>query len=339
MLDQAGRVALDLACRKCGRNLRGMLPEGACPECGLSVAHSLSETLDGEGRVQTDVACLKCGYNLRSLTLDGKCPECGSPVAHSIRGDLLQFANPTWVKGLARGATLLLTAGVGAVATILCGLLTSLFLDFHAHGFAALIGAVALPLAVAGAITVPFLTLGGFVRLTAPEPRAGLRPERFSARRACYYSLVSVIPLVGFCAIMVALGGRVLPHWAGALLLTATLIVAFGALPVTLLRQLAALLRRVPDTGHADMARGLSVGILVGDAIVAIPFVTSLFVTRVGTLPGVALLGVLILAGCGLGLLGVLYYARTDFRIAAERAKLHGASNNGDPVALDSGDT
>ena len=339
ILDQAGHVALDLACRNCGRNLRAMLPEGPCPECGLSVAHSLAETLDDEGRVQVDVACLKCAYNLRSLRIDGKCPECGAPVAHSIRGDLLQFADPAWVKGLADGATLLLAAGIGAVVAVACGFLGGQLFVFDRAGVGTAIGAVALAVACIGAIAAPVLALGGLVKLTASEPRVRFRPEGLSARRACDFNLVAVIPLVAFCAVMVALGGRVSPQWAGVSLLMATLIVLFGALPVSLLQHLATLFRRVPDSGHAAMARGLSIGILVGDGIVAIPFVTSLFMARVGTLLGVGFLGMLILAGCGLGLLGVLYYARVDFTIAAERATLHGASDTSDRAADDPSDT
>jgi Zn finger protein HypA/HybF involved in hydrogenase expression len=338
ILDQAGRVALDLACRKCGRNLRAMLPEEACPECGRSVAHSLSETLDDQACVHADIACLKCAYNLRSLRIDGKCPECGSPVADSIRGDLLQFADPSWVKGLATGATLLLAAGIGTGIAVTCGFLGSHLFVFDRAGVGTAIGAVALAVACIGAIAAPFLLLGGLVKLTASEPRISFRPEGLSPRRACHYSLVAVIPLVGFCVIMVALERRISPPWAGVSMLMATLIVLFGALPVSLLRHLAALFRRVPDTGHAATARGLSVVILVGDAIIAIPLVTSLFIARVGTLPGIASIGALILAGCGLGLLGVLYYARADFAKAAEQTKLHAASDSGDRARDDSRD-
>ncbi|HKQ49182.1 MAG TPA: hypothetical protein VJZ71_14015 [Phycisphaerae bacterium] len=40
-LDPAGRIAVDVACRKCGYNLRGLLPDGRCPECGTAVGRSL----------------------------------------------------------------------------------------------------------------------------------------------------------------------------------------------------------------------------------------------------------------------------------------------------------
>jgi hypothetical protein len=320
ILDQPGRVALDLACCKCGRNLRGLLPTDECPQCGLSAAQSLETTLDAEGRVRVDVACLKCGYNLRSLALDGKCPECALPVARSVRGDLLEFADPTWVKRLASGATLLLAGGVSAIPAILCGFLAGLLFDLQREGIGALFGAGALMIAVGGAVLVPLAALAGIEMLTALEPRIRFRREGLSARRVCRYGLAAGVALVAVGVLVVALEGRIVPAWHGAALLTATLIVVFGALPVSLLRHLGALFRRVPDSDHANMACGLSIGILVGDGIVAIPFVTSLFIPLVGDLVFIAFIGLFILAGCGLGLLGTLYYARTDFANAAERA-------------------
>lgn len=40
-LDTDGRIAGDISCRKCGYNLRGLLPDGRCPECGTAVGRSL----------------------------------------------------------------------------------------------------------------------------------------------------------------------------------------------------------------------------------------------------------------------------------------------------------
>ena len=40
-LDDDGRILEDdLACLACGYNLRGLLPDGACPECGTAVGRS-----------------------------------------------------------------------------------------------------------------------------------------------------------------------------------------------------------------------------------------------------------------------------------------------------------
>ncbi|MCZ6655482.1 MAG: hypothetical protein O7D91_20940 [Planctomycetota bacterium] len=40
-LDGAGRVAGDVPCRRCGYNLRGLSPDGRCPECGTAVGRSI----------------------------------------------------------------------------------------------------------------------------------------------------------------------------------------------------------------------------------------------------------------------------------------------------------
>src|SRR5687768_14962896 len=36
-----GQLAHDVACRKCGYNLRGLDANGRCPECGTAVGYSL----------------------------------------------------------------------------------------------------------------------------------------------------------------------------------------------------------------------------------------------------------------------------------------------------------
>ena len=39
-LDSDGRIAQDMRCLNCGYNLRGLLPDGRCPECGIAVGRS-----------------------------------------------------------------------------------------------------------------------------------------------------------------------------------------------------------------------------------------------------------------------------------------------------------
>ncbi len=41
-LDSAGMLAADTICRRCGYNLRGLRPEGVCPECATAIALSLA---------------------------------------------------------------------------------------------------------------------------------------------------------------------------------------------------------------------------------------------------------------------------------------------------------
>src|SRR5512145_2761759 len=39
-VDANGRIDMDVQCVSCGYNLRGLLPEGRCPECGTAVGRS-----------------------------------------------------------------------------------------------------------------------------------------------------------------------------------------------------------------------------------------------------------------------------------------------------------
>ncbi len=41
IVDEKGRVATDLVCPSCRYNLRGLLQNGACPECGLAVEKAI----------------------------------------------------------------------------------------------------------------------------------------------------------------------------------------------------------------------------------------------------------------------------------------------------------
>lgn len=40
-LDAAGRINVDLPCKRCGYNLRTMMPDGRCPECATAVGQAL----------------------------------------------------------------------------------------------------------------------------------------------------------------------------------------------------------------------------------------------------------------------------------------------------------
>ncbi len=40
-LDEAGRLDHSIGCLRCGYDLRGLDPAGDCPECGLTIEHSL----------------------------------------------------------------------------------------------------------------------------------------------------------------------------------------------------------------------------------------------------------------------------------------------------------
>jgi len=77
-----------------------------------------------------DTPCIHCGYNLRGLIGGGMCPECGHAIAESLRGDLLRFANATWLRKVRLGIKMHLWAlclifilGIAKSVTINAGLL------------------------------------------------------------------------------------------------------------------------------------------------------------------------------------------------------------------------
>lgn len=89
------------------------LPEiGAAHDAGAGVE---PPPIPGETSfvVTGDSPCLACGYNLKGLSVFGRCPECGASVERSLRGNLLQFADPGYVKRLHLGAIIVvLSAGL-----------------------------------------------------------------------------------------------------------------------------------------------------------------------------------------------------------------------------------
>jgi hypothetical protein len=61
----------DLPCIRCGYNLRGLKPDGNCPECGAPIRKSLNFAMER-------VLCLACMCPVHpSVT---KCPNCGAPM-------------------------------------------------------------------------------------------------------------------------------------------------------------------------------------------------------------------------------------------------------------------
>jgi hypothetical protein len=69
--------------------------------------------------VAGDILCRTCGYNLRSLSPESLCPECGTRVEFSLRGNLLRFSDPQWLRHVALGLAMqffgLVTATISTI--------------------------------------------------------------------------------------------------------------------------------------------------------------------------------------------------------------------------------
>jgi len=179
----------------------------------VEIAESIpTELLDAAGVIHVDLACRRCGYNLRGLRPEGCCPECGAAIGLSCCGDLLRFADPSWVETLARGATLIFW---GTVVAILGGLMViGVPLITGIRPLAMLIGLVGGAAALYGAwlITQPdpsgigedrYITDRKIVRvallLGLAEPAAHLVREAVRIPFSIAVLLVIVVLLAGLC--------------------------------------------------------------------------------------------------------------------------------------------
>jgi hypothetical protein len=113
-----------------------------------------------------DRHCVQCSYNLRGLPYAGNCPECGTPVENSLRGILLQYASPDYLKSVHQGLSLVLN---GILLMIVFGLV-GVFI-----GLAAATGVGAapawLPLVTGGLGLIPsVMMLLGYWKYTDPDP-------------------------------------------------------------------------------------------------------------------------------------------------------------------------
>ena len=203
-VDQAGLIDQDLSCGRCAHNLRGSPLNGSCPQCNMPLVGLQAKTppvpeklLDDAGTVIADVSCRRCGYNLRGLSRDGRCPECATPVAPSVQRDLLRYAEPKYVRRIARGNSCI---WVGLILALLSsGLLYAGYLVAPAFADSAsdslmLIAAAAGVLLGAASLFGIIAFFCGLWMITAPEPSVfGARQRDRSARLARRCLLASVV--------------------------------------------------------------------------------------------------------------------------------------------------
>lgn len=115
---QGGPVAEETVCVQCKYALKGLMRDGACPECGTAIALSLRIDVPlpiVDGVVTGDTRCGNCFTSLRSLRTSEVCPACSFPVEKAVLASRLATSNEAWLETLQRGCTLL---QLGALAQL-----------------------------------------------------------------------------------------------------------------------------------------------------------------------------------------------------------------------------
>jgi len=192
--------------------------------------------------IEFDVACQRCTYNLRGLRPDGRCPECGAPIHVSLASELLQFADPAWLKRLALGGRIVqVVAVLVALATV-----PSAWLAFQHWKYI-----VAPVFVLSGAVLG--LLAGGWL-LTSPNPRL-LSEERWYANRR----IIRAILVPNFVSVATsALVGSVAPGndlWVLIQIVAGPLGILGLVGIVCLSRYVASLARRLGDQRTMALAK------------------------------------------------------------------------------------
>jgi hypothetical protein len=209
--------------------------------------------LDELDRLAADVTCRRCGYNLRGLGRDQACPECGTGIAWSIRGDLLRFADPPWLRRVARGV-LLLEVTLGALFGV-----TMLTWSGSAGAWAA----VPAPIVFLGGPAATAIGLVGAWLATTPErglfgePLAGIRRL---ARGLC----LVLLPAGPGTGVIGWFFGRMPRMWV---VLVGVVVLACVVAVFAYLRGLA---RRIPDAGLERRTSRLIRGVAVSGGVLAV---------------------------------------------------------------------
>jgi len=218
---------------------------GSTMEPSLPIARTVT---DQQGMLVADVPCRKCGYNLRGLSENTRCPECGVPVGLSLWGDLLRFADPDWVRRVARGLTIMLWM-------IPLGILAGLVAAVLSVWSPVFINVVMLAAGI--------ISFYGAWLMTEPDPSRVGEDANITARKVVRFSLV--VGLLSQPVQMVqelAIASELVLLALGALAIAAALIGLVGEFAKFIYYERLA--RRIPDDKLASRARFLRWGWTVG---------------------------------------------------------------------------
>jgi len=133
--------------------------------------------------------CMHCGYALRGLMAEDLCPECATAVSRSLRGDLLRFCDPTYLRGLQRGTRIVFWSIVLSVAWAVFGDLLIEQLPKLATSDASVLQALRAMNHLIGVLCSICGVLGWWM-LSAPDPAKADRDDSMTARRLVRISVI-----------------------------------------------------------------------------------------------------------------------------------------------------
>ncbi|TVQ52847.1 MAG: hypothetical protein EA377_09315 [Phycisphaerales bacterium] len=225
------------ACTRCGYDLHGLTPDAKCPECATQVAYSLAYPTkvesDSERLKSSHPPCLRCGYDLHGLTPDADCPECGAPVQRSLRGNLLRFSAPEYLRSLSTGLLLILVAVVSQVAITIINTIGMMVLLLAFQNPVA-VGVLENIIAICyfGIIIMSFI---GWWMFSTPDPAIVGQDQGDSPRKILRITIVAALILTLISTVaelffITALNLMWLGFVAGGLILVAWLVQFFASL-------------------------------------------------------------------------------------------------------------
>ncbi len=196
-------------------------------------------------------SCYKCGYALAGLPLTGLCPECGTPVAESMRGVLLQFASPEYIRTVREGYAWVLN---GILASIVIGVLVAGVGVAAAIARTTWLTGVGFTLASNGVTTlVGIAILYGYIKLTEPDPQFTGTEKPDSARNVVRIAAGAQVA-ISLAALMIVVinGGTPVSSFLSLLgilniLLTIAAMAAWAVQFFAMMRYVRWMARRVPD--------------------------------------------------------------------------------------------
>ena len=214
---------------------------------------SEAEIADRESRtIGHDLSCMICGYNLRGLQTAGACPECGTDVGRSLQGDLLKFADQSWLGGVYNGTRLLGGANLLLVICLLAFILMPFLIRSpQSTGTAAIVIVFVTVLRVLLPATILFTMIGAWL-ITRQEPRLYLAEEVTSSR---ILARASVLLMLISCALAYAYPGMLRPY------VRVVMLISFVVALMSCLRHLTAIGRRIPEQKLVEQARKRQKGI------------------------------------------------------------------------------